>query len=401
MKRWNSGFKVFAMLLSVLLICPATILCAAATPASSAKIKHKVPGEKYIPGFRINLDVEITDKTGLMATRCYFKTKNDKNFAFVDLFHTDGANYKATLPAPFVNSEAVNYLFVVVNKNKQVSRTQTFTIEEGETKEATTWKDINEVKEVRLDQVQDIAEKYIALYDGAKNNYADTIPSYQETTSDMALKVKTELPRKLVPLNGFYDIATVTAVAAAAKYGFLAENLYSTDAIASGGGTAATGATSAGTIAASTGGLSTTAILGIAGVAIAGGIAVAAGGSSGGGSGGGSTPTPVTPTPTPTPTPSPTLDQSTILGNWNYAGTRFDGVARSGNMTFNAGGSTAYFMSDADGQVNQSGTGTWTLSGTNLTVTFDTLSTWNGTVTGDDSEFTFSNTGHGTYNFTR
>ena len=313
MKKWRVGIRGAAVLLSALLVFPAGLLGAASPQAATTKVEHKTPGKEYIPGFRINLDAKITDDAGLLATRCYFKTRNDKNFAFVDMFDKGADLYQATLPAPFVNSEAVEYLFVVVNKEKQVTRTQMFEMEEGETKEAAQWKDVDEVREVRLDKVQDVAEKYVLLYNKAKGDYANTLSSYQTAASDSALSVKTELAKEQVPVRGFSDTATVKEVPAAVKYGLLAEGLYAADAIAAAGGASATGAvagTSAGTIAAK-GGLSTLAWVGIGAGAVA--VTAIAAGSGGSSSGGGGTPSPTpspgpspTPTPTPAPTPTPT-----------------------------------------------------------------------------------------------
>jgi hypothetical protein len=366
----------------------------ASASSSTTKIKHEVPGKKYIPGFRINLDVEISNETKLLATRCYFKTKNDKNFAFVDLFHRDGELYKAILPAPFVNSEEVNYLFVVVNNKKQVSRTELFTLEEEDSKEATTWKDIDDVKNVRLDRAQDIAEKYVKLYDDIKSNYVDKLPDYQTTGNDK-LDVKIELSPELVPLKGFYDLATITEIPAAAKFGFLADGLYSAADIAAAGGSTSTGATSAGTVSVSSGGMSTSTVvlIGVAGAAaIGGGIAIASSGGGGGGHHDDGTP--------PTQ-PGKPLDSTTILGPWKYSGHRHDGVARSGRMNFSNNGSYTWTIVDADGQSNGSGSGRWTLSGTHLTLNFDTGKRWSGTANGNSLAFDFINTGHGNYHYTR
>jgi len=392
MNKRHLGRSALAIIFSFLFILPTVTAGEAATPAATTKIEHKMPGKKYFPGFRINLDVKISDEAGLLATRCYFKTKNDKNFAFVDLFHRDGNHYRATLPAPFVNSEEVNYLFVVVNEKKQVSRTKVYTMEEEETKEAIQWKDINDVKEVRLDRAQNIAEKYVSLYNQSKKNYVSKLSDYQSPVNDVKLQVKTELPRNQVPLKGFYDLATITEVPAAAKFGFLAENLYSSEAIAAGGGSEATNATSAGIISTSSG-LSTTTMIGIAGVAVIGaGVAIAAGsGGGGGGGGGGGTP----------PQPGQPLTPTSILGHWNYAGQRFDGVSRSGQMDFNNNGTFSWTMADADHQSDGSGTGNWTLSGSNLVLNFITRPTWNGTANGNSQAFDFLNTGHGNYHFSR
>ena len=346
MRKRHVGFRIIAGVISTLFVFAANMICTGMAQASTTKVEHKAPKEKYIPGFRINLDAKITDKAGLLVERCYFKTKNDKNFAFVNMVNKGGSDYQATLPAPFVNSEAVNYLFVVVNKRKEVTRTQMYTIEEGETKEAATWKDINEVKEIRVDEAQEMAEKYLSLYNRAKDNYAKDLPRYQTSTNNTALQINTELSRDLVPLNGFYDAAVVTEVASSAKYGFQAENLYSADAVAANGGSS----------------------------------------DDGGGGGGGAS----------------AITETEILGFWNYTGTRPDGHTRTGTMSFNApnGGAVVYVIVDDDGQSNGSGTGTWNLSGSTLSLTGLLSTAWTGTATGNATTFNFSSN-HGTYTFTR
>lgn len=101
------------------------------------------------------------------------------------------------------------------------------------------------------------------------------------------------------------------------------------------------------------------------------------------------------------PTPITVLDESTILGNWVWTGTRPDNVSRGGTMNFSAGGSYTYTLVDGDGQSDNSGRGSWALSGSNLTLSFITgyTSSWSGTTTGDASSFTYN--GHGNYTFTR
>jgi len=268
------------VILSFLLVLPCNILTAIAA-TSTTKIEHKKLKDDYIPGFRIKLEAEVKDKTGVLVARCYFKTKKDKNFAFVAMDYIDDNDYQATLPAPWVNSEAIDYLFVVINKQKKVTRSEIFTIKEKDTKEAATWKEYGEVKEIRLDIVQEAVEKYEILDEKYKTlkekyealrekmiaKYRKKLPKYQpaEVSEDL-LVVKTELEKDLVQLIGFYDNVMVIEVPAAMKYGLLAEGLYTTEQIAVAGGESsiatATGAATAGTITAAAG-MSTGAIIGI------------------------------------------------------------------------------------------------------------------------------------------
>lgn len=256
--------KLMVMALVLLMAAPVQTIWAASDKVKT-KIKHKPPKKEYIPGFRIQLDAKIKDKAGLLATRCYFKAKKDKIFTFINMNNIEDNEYRGILPAPWVNSEFIEYVFVTVNKTKQVTRTQTFKIEEAETEEASQWKDASEVEEVRVDKVQEAVEEYDALRKEIRKKYRKKLPKYQVESEDV-MTVFTEVDESLVSLNGFYDGITVSQVPASSSYGVLAEGLYTAEQVATIGGTAAassaTGATTAETIAASTG-LSTGAIVGI------------------------------------------------------------------------------------------------------------------------------------------
>ena len=288
MKKWHNGLKLLAIVLSLSLAVPFSVISAVAASATT-KIKHKSPKE-YIPGFRINLDAEIKDDVGVLLARCYFKTKQDKNFAFVDMLPIADRDYRATLPAPWVNSEAIDYVFVVVNEEKKVVRSQVFIIKEKETEEAAAWKEPGEVKEIRLDVVQEAVEEYEVLKKQLVTKYKEKLPKWQQEIATGELDVKTELKKSEEQLEGFYDNVVVTEVPASMKYGMLAEGLYTSEQIAAAGGqssvASATGAASVGTVTASAG-LSTAAIIGIGVAVVAGGAAAAGGGGGGDGGGGG------------------------------------------------------------------------------------------------------------------
>jgi len=279
MKKSGKILKLMAITLAILMALPVQTIWAASGKVTT-KVKHKPSNDAYIPGFRIQLDAQIKDKARLLATRCYFKAKTDKVFTFVNMNNIEDNEYRAILPAPWVNSEFIEYLFVTVNKSKQVTRTQMFKIEEAETKQAAQWKEAGEVKEVRIDKAQEVVEEYEELRKEIRENYRRKRADYQIESQDV-MTVLTEVDESLVSLNGFYDAITLSRVPAAASYGMLTEGLYTADQIAAAGGAAAassaTGVTSAGTIEAATG-MSTAGVVGIAvGTAVVLGGAAAAG----------------------------------------------------------------------------------------------------------------------------
>lgn len=383
-KTWPC--KLMMLFLSFALVVPMGPMSALA----AAKINHTPPAENYIPGFRINLDVEVQDSADLLAARCYFKTRQDDNFAFTDLFSKGDGLYQAVLPAPWVNSEAVEYLFVTVDPDKKVSRSPLFVIEEGQTEEAATWKDASEVEQVRLDKAQEAIEDYEVLRRQLKTRHRNNLPEYQSVESTDTLTVQTELSKQAVPLNGFYDTAIITEVADSVKYGFMVKDLYSAKQIAA--------AEAAGVPTASAGMSTLTKVgIGVLAVGAAGAVVAAAdsgsgsssGGGGGGGGGGGTT----------------DLTADSILGSWNFSGQRRDGVNRSGTIEFRENGTQTFTVTDADGQSDGSGSGSWQLSDSTLTIDFSGhMSGWIGTVSGNSTSFTLdttSGTNHGIYNFSR
>ena len=289
MKKWPTILKILAVVLSLLLAMPCSLLAAAAEKPTT-KVKHKSP-ENYIPGFRVLLDAQIKEKTEVLAARCYFKTKHEENFIFVDMVpkssKTSDSLYQATLPAPWVGSEFIDYVFVVVNEAKKVDRTELFRMKETETTAASNWKDAAEVKEIPLDKAQEVAERYTAIKKELDKEYVDKLPKWQIAEAIGPIEVLTEFEKTPTRLKGFYDNLAVIKVPRAQRYGALAEDLYTDKQIAALGGAIlvadATGASTGGTIEATGAiGIGTIAL----GAAALGGLAAVAGGGGGGGSGG-------------------------------------------------------------------------------------------------------------------
>lgn len=285
MKTNRKCLKLLVTILSMLLVMPLNIVSAMAA-ATTTEIKHESPGE-YYPGFRISLDAEVTDDVGVMVARCYFKTKKQENFVFVDMVQEPDSHYLATLPAPWVNSESIDYVFVVVNKEKKVVRSQVFTIEEEDTEAAATWEGMGEVKEIRLDVVQEAVEEYEVVANQLRAEVKDKLSKYQRDLAEGRMNVNTELDRASEKLRDFYDKnVVVSEVPDHLKYGLLAEGLYTDVQIAAAGGvldvSENTGAASAGSIKAGDGGLPWGWIALGSAVAVGGGVAVAV--SDGGGS---------------------------------------------------------------------------------------------------------------------
>ncbi len=202
----------------------------------------------FVPGNRIQLDATVTDDKGTELVRCYFRAKEEADFVFVKMENVKKNHYRAILPAPAKYTDTLEYLFLVVNKNKQVLKTQIFQTNRNDEKGIPDWQEASSVG----------SEKDIAVY--------------------------TELSTAPETVPGFSDSMSVDIVESSVRFGMVA-GIYSASAMASSGGSAAA-ATSAGTVTAGSG-MSTTAIVAAGvGVAAAGaGTAVAVSGGDGGGGG--------------------------------------------------------------------------------------------------------------------
>jgi hypothetical protein len=251
MRRLHPASRVLAALLAVQLALPAGLLHA----ASGTKVGHDSP-KNYIPGFRINIETRIEDPEGVLLARCYFRSRKDPAFVFADLAAA-GKTWKTTLPAPWLGSEEVEYLFVVVNRSKKVFRSESFRIPEKKTPQLKKWQEIGEVREVRLDRLQEFAELYVLLRNELRSSWQRKLPDWQEPVSNAALDISTEQAAASAQLGGFWDTVAVHEVPAHLAFGQLVEGIYPAAQAATSGAaavsatTAATGATavgSAGTI---------------------------------------------------------------------------------------------------------------------------------------------------------
>ena len=213
----------------------------------TTEITHE-PIDYFVPEKRIQLDTKVTDDKGTELVRCYFRAKEEADFVFVKMENVKKNHYRAILPAPAKYTDTLEYLFLVVNKNKQVLKTQIFQTNRNDEKGIPDWQEASSVG----------SEKDIAVY--------------------------TELSTAPETVPGFSDSMSVDIVESSVRFGMVA-GIYSASAMASSGGSAAA-ATSAGTVTAGSG-MSTTAIVAAGvGVAAAGaGTAVAVSGGGGGGDG--------------------------------------------------------------------------------------------------------------------
>ena len=232
--RFFQGISLLAMAFYLLAAVPMSAFAASA----STKIKHE-PIEYYISGKRIAVEAEITDDQGLNLVRLYFKNDLQADYLFVPMTSSAGDIYTGILPAPDKSAKTITYLFLVVNSDNVIVKSQEFSA---------------------------------YFYDD------DRPPAWQEVAADDQITLYSELPEMTEAPAGFTDSIAMDAVESGARFGMVAGGIYllsQSSGTASATGTAAS-ATSGGTVTAGAGGLSALAIGGIvAGAAVVGAGAVA------------------------------------------------------------------------------------------------------------------------------
>ncbi len=178
-------------------------------PSAVTEVTHK-PIDYFVPGKRIELEAEVIDKKGVETVRCYFKVSEEADFVFVHTEKFKKNRYKAILPAPADFTDSFQYLFLIVNMDQQVVRTQTFHVYRDNEKGLPDWQ--------KIDSRDDIA-------------------------------IYTELAEAPETVPGFSDSISIDVVESSARFGMVS-GIYSASAMASSGGSAA-GVTGAGTAAGS------------------------------------------------------------------------------------------------------------------------------------------------------
>lgn len=244
--RFRTVFALFLILLPVVELCISfSIPSAAAQTKAATRVRHE-PISYFVPEHRIAVDARVTDKSGIDRVRCYFKADMHAEYVFVPMAHIKGSDYRAVLPAPAPYSEEIQYLFLAVNQDRQVVKTQAF-----------------------------FAGK-------APDNTG--VPEWQTIPSDTVLTVYIELAAPPETVHGFSDSLLADAVESSLRFGVVA-GLYPTFVATS--ETTLTGAAAsavdAGSVSAATGSYTTVTMAAIAGAAAGAGILAAAEESSGGG----------------------------------------------------------------------------------------------------------------------
>ena len=334
--------KTFYRLCAAILVPLMAVLncpiSAVSASAPAIEIEHN-PIEEATAGERITLKVEIDAESGVKTARAYFKASEATDYSFVVLESGNGEDFTGTLPAPANGSGSFEYLILVQNGNNEVVKTQTYIV-----------------------------------------TVEDDDDAAQAVAENDKIQVYTELEQAPADIAGFSDNIAVDVVESAAKLGVVA-GLYS----AATAGSSSSGAVAAGTVTATAGGVSTTAMI-VGGVLVAGavgGVAAAASSSDDDDSS------------------ARELNSNTILGSWNVTGSSTSGSTTSGTITFQDGGRFTYSL-NTPGTGNQSGGGSWTLSGSNLNMRYDAGAIYNGTASGNSRSFTMVATNNGwTLNFSR
>jgi hypothetical protein len=125
--RYNITAQMLSLIAITLLVLPigSGVVLAEEKIKATTKVKHK-PAKFFVPEKRIKLDATVKDKAGIDIVRCYFRALEQADFVFIAMEATKKDVYEGVLPAPSKNTEAIEYLFLAVNGQNHVVKTQTF-----------------------------------------------------------------------------------------------------------------------------------------------------------------------------------------------------------------------------------------------------------------------------------
>lgn len=276
---------------------------AAALPALAlaATFEHRGIGY-FVSDKRIELGAGISDPRGVKLARVYFKTGAQADYLFAPM-QLSGNRYVATLPAPSASTPSIEYLFLALNNDGQVSRTDAYKVNARMTVEIPAWQSARNRGEVKIFTELPITPKTVAGF------------------SDSVVVDVAESGARFGTTAGLYGAPGGAASGTTASAGTTTSTTAATTTASTATTTAATAAaaTTAATVAATTvavGGLSTAAIVG--GVALAGAAVAAAASSGGGGGGGGSSPS-LAGAWSGTFTATEGITCNTPVGNCNYS----------------------------------------------------------------------------------
>jgi hypothetical protein len=201
---------------------------------SKTEITHE-PIEYYQSGKRIALEADISDREGINLVRLYFKSDIQAEFLFVPMTKKGGDEYKGILPAPNDTAKSITYLFLVVNNDNVVVRSQEFV---------------------------------------ARLNDDKSTPAWQKVAADDQIQLYSEIPEMTEVPAGFTDSIAMDVVESGVRFGMVVGGIYAFEhagtAAAAG---SASGASSGGAVVAGAGGMSG---LGVAAAVV--GVAAAGGG---------------------------------------------------------------------------------------------------------------------------
>lgn len=213
--------KALAVILAVMMLLPVNGMVEDVWAADPQTRIEPDPVAYFVPEHRIMVRAGVTDPAGVSLVRCYFKAEEQADFMFVKMDGIGDDKYQGVLPAPSPYTRIIKYIFLAVNNNKGVVKTETFEMAKGDTQD---------------------------------------LPEWQQVSSEGDIRVSTEIPEMNKPPEGFGDSITTDVAESSVRFG-----------------------TSAGIYGATAVALSTTAIAAGAAVGVGAVTLAAEGGGSGGG----------------------------------------------------------------------------------------------------------------------
>ena len=98
--------------------CPVAGIGATSSTTDTIEISHSSIDEAKA-GERTEIDVKVTDQSGVYDVRVYFKAFEAAEYSYVVLASENGKDFSTVLPAPANGSGSFDYLILVFKREEQ------------------------------------------------------------------------------------------------------------------------------------------------------------------------------------------------------------------------------------------------------------------------------------------
>jgi hypothetical protein len=159
------------MISGILVLSSFLLLVTGPFSAQGASIPKTSIAHRNVSSFggepHLRLEVNAKDPAGIKEVRCYFRFDPALPFIFIDMKQTGPENFSTVLPVSLISADTMEYLFLVVNHDRQVILSPNFSLERNRGDDSFTG-------EASIDFDLYDFKSEVAIMDSLKKYFADS-----------------------------------------------------------------------------------------------------------------------------------------------------------------------------------------------------------------------------------